>query len=1199
MRRAVQLTSTGRISVLSCALSLAMAAAGCQDRAERVEETSVARHALSTAVFINEVHYDNASTDSGEAIEIAGPAGTDLTGYSLVLYNGSGGAVYDTDVLSGVIPDQDGGYGTVSLSYPSNGIQNGSPDAVALVRPDATVVQFLSYEGSFVAVGGPANGLASVDIGVAENGTEPAGQSLRLTGTGASYEQFSWSAVSTASFGAVNPGQTFAAVVDDAPSITSTTPVNGALDVEAGDDLSIVFNEPVAVTGAWFDITCADSGSHTASVSGGPTSFVLDPDADFAGGEACTATIFAAGVSDLDGTPHSLAADVTFSFTVRALAAVFINEIHYDNASTDSGEAIEIAGPAGTDLAGYSLVLYNGNDSAVYDTDVLSGVLPDQDGGFGTLSLSYPSNGIQNGSPDAVALVRPDGSVVQFLSYEGTLTAVGGPASGLTSIDIGVAENGTEPPGQSLQLKGTGTVYEDFTWSAVSAASFGAVNAGQSFSDDDPPVTVCGDPATLIHVVQGAGSASPLAGSVVTIEGVVVGDFQGSPSGLGGFFVQEEDGQADADPLTSEGIFVFQGSSTTSVTAGDVVRVTGIVSEFFDLTELTSVTDTQICAGGASVTPSVVSLPVATDTALEAFEGMRVTFPQQLHATESFTQGRFGEVDLSANSRLFTPTNVAEPGASAQAVATQNARARIQLDDASGVQNPALPPYLAPDNTLRLGDTITGLSGVLSFGFGKYEVHPTAPLSDITFARANPRPAAPTHPAGSLTVAAFNVLNYFTTLDTGSPVCGPNGGLDCRGADTAAEFTRQRDKILSALAVLDADIVGLMELENNASAAIQDLVDGLNAIKGPGTYAFVDTGTIGTDAIKVGLIFKPAKVAAVGPHAILDSSVDRAFIDTLNRPVLAQTFEQLSTGETLTVAVNHLKSKGSACPGDPDTGDGQGNCNQTRRAAAQAEVAWLATDPTGSGDPDFLLIGDMNAYAKEDPIDVFLGAGYRDLIAEVAGPGGYSYVFAGEAGYLDHALATTELKDNVVAVTEWHINADEPVMLDYNQEFNPAFLYAPGPYRSSDHDPVIVSFDLTPPPPVVPACNGLPATIYVGEDGRVVGGPLAGTPYSGMLLGGSSSSVIVATSGNDLILTGSRGDTVCALAGNDVVLGSNGRDIVYGHEGNDVLQGGSGQDVLVGGDGSDLLLGGGGIDTCDGGAGTDLQSSCELRSNFP
>ncbi|MCI0393669.1 MAG: hypothetical protein L0322_01860, partial [Chloroflexi bacterium] len=184
----------------------------------------------STPVFINEIHYDNTGTDAGEAIEIAGPAGADLTGWNIVLYNGSGGAVYDTDALSGLIPDQCGGFGTVVLSYPSNGIQNGSPDGIALVNNSSAVVQFLSYEGTFVAVGGPANGLTSTDIGVSENGTEPLGQSLQLSGTGTTYEDFTWNAPAAHTFGSCNTGQIFS-TGDAAPSVSSTIPADGASGV--------------------------------------------------------------------------------------------------------------------------------------------------------------------------------------------------------------------------------------------------------------------------------------------------------------------------------------------------------------------------------------------------------------------------------------------------------------------------------------------------------------------------------------------------------------------------------------------------------------------------------------------------------------------------------------------------------------------------------------------------------------------------------------------------------------------------------------------------------------------------------------------------------------------------------------------------------------------------------------------------------
>jgi predicted extracellular nuclease len=380
---------------------------------------------------------------------------------------------------------------------------------------------------------------------------------------------------------------------------------------------------------------------------------------------------------------------------------------------------------------------------------------------------------------------------------------------------------------------------------------------------------------------------------------------------------------------------------------------------------------------------------------------------------------------------------------------------------------------LSATNTLRSGYTVSGLTGVLEQRFGVYRVQPVGPVS---FSDDNPRPLAPDGVGGRIKVSAMNVLNYFTTLDAsgaGPLICGPLANLECRGANTAAEFARQRDKIVSAIIGLDADVVGLMEIENNAVAAVQDLVDGLNAASGPGTYAFIDTGTIGTDAIKVGLIYRAGKVAPVGNHAILDSAVDPTFIDTLNRPVLAQTFEESLTGERFTVAVNHLKSKGSDCNavGDPDTGDGQGNCNVTRTEAATALVNWLADDPTGSGDLDFLIIGDLNSYAMEDPIAAIRNAGYVNLIDTFVGSGAYSFVFQGQSGYLDHALASPALAAQATAATEWHVNADEPIVLDYNVEFKSAnhvtTLYAPGPYRSSDHDPLVVGLNLDQTPPTL------------------------------------------------------------------------------------------------------------------------------------
>ena len=163
--------------------------------------------------------------------------------------------------------------------------------------------------------------------------------------------------------------------------------------------------------------------------------------------------------------------------------SVFVNEIHYDNAGGDVGESVEIAGPAGTSLEDWDVVLYNGSNGSQYDTINLSGTIDDEGNGFG--ALAFDMAGIQNGAPDGLALVDDEGNVIQFLSYEGSFTADGGPADGETSTDIGVDEDPAPPIGQSLQLKGSGTTYGDFTWTAPTAASSGSVNDGQTFEDGD------------------------------------------------------------------------------------------------------------------------------------------------------------------------------------------------------------------------------------------------------------------------------------------------------------------------------------------------------------------------------------------------------------------------------------------------------------------------------------------------------------------------------------------------------------------------------------------------------------------------------------------------------------------------------------------------------------------------------------------
>ncbi|HET6338932.1 MAG TPA: ExeM/NucH family extracellular endonuclease [Polyangiales bacterium] len=579
---------------------------------------------------------------------------------------------------------------------------------------------------------------------------------------------------------------------------------------------------------------------------------------------------------------------------------------------------------------------------------------------------------------------------------------------------------------------------------------------------DSTSLGECGEPATLISTIQGTENASKSAerGTVV-VEGVVVGDFQ--QTSFNGFYVEEEDAQQDSNPNTSEGIFVFKGANAAPVAAGDVVRVMGTVFEFEELTELTGPVQLKVCPQKAQVTPKVLKLPISDPAVLESYEGMLVTIDQPLTVTGNYELARYGTLELSVGGRLMQPTQLARKGEPANQQQHANDARKITLDDGDGRQSPKPVPYKSEANTRRLGDTLPSLTGIFDQHFGTYRIQP---IGEVKFQVENPRPYAPESSA-HLRVASVNVLNYFTTLDDRRPHCGPKGTLDCRGANNDNEFQRQRAKLLTALVQLDPDVLGLLEIENAASAPVADIVAGLNSALGEGTYAYVDTGTLGTDAIMVALVYKPGRVALQGKFALLDTSVDKSFSDTKNRPVLAQSFDEKATNARFTVALNHWKSKGSDCEdvGDKDLKDGQGNCNKTRTDAANALVGWLKSDPTKSEDPDFLVIGDLNSYAKEDPILALEAGGFKSLIAAMLGETAYSFQFDSQSGYLDHAFASPSLVPQVAGVVEWHINADEPSAVDYNLEVRTDDLYrSDEPFRMSDHDPLLVVLNLAPVP---------------------------------------------------------------------------------------------------------------------------------------
>ena len=618
----------------------------------------------------------------------------------------------------------------------------------------------------------------------------------------------------------------------------------------------------------------------------------------------------------------------------------------------------------------------------------------------------------------------------------------------------------------------------------------------------------CEAPITPIPVIQGSGPAVTRTGTVTT-RGVVVGDYEGASPNLRGFFLQDPVG--DGNPATSDGIFVFEGSNANAVKLGDLVTVTGTASENQGQSQI-SVGTVTVCASDQTVAPTDVTFPVADDTTLERYEGMLVRVPQPMSVTEHFQLGRFGQVTLSANGRLAQPTNVVAPGAPAAALQAENNLRKIVLDDATQAQNPDPIVFARGDqpltaaNTLRGGDTVTGLTGVLNYTWGgnasspnAYRIRPVGAMGGTArFDAVNERPASAPAVGGHLRVVGMNLLNFFNTLDTTGNNCrgGVAGAvMDCRGANTTTEFDRQWHKTVAAVSGTGADVVAFMEMENDGygtGSAERFLVDRLNEKDGAGTWAFIDadarTGQVdamGTDAIKVGLLYKPAAVTPVGTTAAINSDAFVTGGDSgpRNRPSLAQAFRDNTTGGVFVAVANHLKSKGSACD-SPDTGDGQGNCAAVRTKAAQLLSDWLATDPTKTGDDDVLLLGDMNSYAKEDPIAMFEGKGFTNLIAARNGAEAYSYVFDGQWGYLDHALGSASLSRQVTGVGDWHINSDEPSVLDYNTEFKSAnqvaSLYSPDQFRISDHDPVVVGLDLTNAAPVVTSVTGPTDATSVG-----------------------------------------------------------------------------------------------------------------------
>jgi uncharacterized protein len=708
----------------------------------------------------------------------------------------------------------------------------------------------------------------------------------------------------------------------------------------------------------------------------------------------------------------------------------------------------------------------------------------------------------------AVAATSPTNgatSVLPGANIEITFTEAVNVAGDWFSIDCSLTGAHTAVVSGGPQ---TFTLDPDVDFTDGDACTVTVVAAGVTDQDvNDPPDTMAADHAFTFNVsltcdathaineVQGSGAATPISGEVVTVRGVVTADFtsggaSGIPAnqGMRGFYVEAGAIDRDADPATSEGVFVFDGGGVFAGEIGDQVLVTGRAGEFSGVTQITMF-EVGPCPNVELELPAPAALPLplapaSRDAVLEPLESMRVTH-EELTVTEFFQLERFGEVRLSASGVLQTPTNVYEPETpDALALAAHNAAATILLDDGRTGQNlnrldsgDDYLPYVRAGETLRIGDQLLDHTTILHFGFGAWRLQPID-IDAITDAlaanRTRPRPESRPEVGGTLKVASFNVLNYFDGD-------GQGGGFpNARGAVTASELARQTEKLVDAITRLEADIYGLIEIENDGGEfqATRTLVDALNVEMGSEVYRFVDTGVIGTDAIKQAFIYDRRTVRPVGDWAILTSAVDPRFDDDLSRPALAQSFVRLGSGERVTVVVNHLKSKGQSDLEDQtdpnyDQGDGQGFWNHARTQAAEALADWVASNPTGENVVGSLIIGDLNAYGREDPIRALEADGFEDqLVKFTTGAAPYTYTFDGQQGTLDTALADASLAPRITGAAVWHINADEVPAIDYqesvgvsfNQRFRTAEVaaayYDSSAFRSSDHDPVIVGIEL-------------------------------------------------------------------------------------------------------------------------------------------
>lgn len=801
-------------------------------------------------------------------------------------------------------------------------------------------------------------------------------------------------------------------------------------------------------------------------------------------------------------------------------AAVVINEVYGgggNSGATHTHDFVELynAGDTAVDLAGWSLQ-YASSAGTFNNIDTLAGTIEP-----GQHFLVQQAEGA-NTAGTAVPLPTPDdvgslalsgtGGKIALVSSTTALAGATGNAAGAESVVdfVGWGASASDYAG-SAPAPGTSnatSVSRDgaHTNTADNRADFTAgtpaptaAAGGDPDPDPDPDPEPEEPVASDIAGIQGTGAEAALVGQTVVTRGVVTASYP--TGGLDGFVIQTPGtgGALDLGSHTaSDAIFVYTPASAPAAT-GAYVEVTGIVSEFFGLSEITATEVTVIDETVTAPVAATVTWP-ATDAARETLESMLVAPQGSFTVSDTYRTNQYGSVGLAAgDTPLWQPTDLGRPGsAEAAAVAADNEARGVILDDGlttdflATANTDLTPTYVSLAEPVVVGATATFTAPVIvDWRNGDWKFNPTAPLlgdgsGDDMVQFSDERTAAPAAVGGDLSVASFNVLNYFTTLGTQSASCqaytdregdgiSVRTGCDQRGAWDAGDLERQQDKIVAAINALDADVVGLMEIENSAALgepadeATATLVAALNEAAGSERWAYVPSSTelpdvSQQDVITNAIIYRPAAVATVGESRALgtQSGADQAFGNA--REPIGQVFEPADGGAPFLFVVNHFKSKGSPgpWPGDADAGDGQSASNESRVRQATALGEWVTSI---QGDvAAVVLAGDFNSYTHEDPLQVLYDAGFANaavaLDIETA-----SYSFNGQSGSLDHVLLNDAALARATGGDIWNINSGEAVALEYSRyNVHGMTFYAPDAYRSSDHDPVKVGLTATEPP---------------------------------------------------------------------------------------------------------------------------------------